>query len=74
MVDAVVRKWILLAARGVGFQDGWGREVRHRDTLFYAGDDLVALIDLVWMQGEFNTLTCFLTGKDFGKTSGRWSG
>ena len=57
VVEAVVRNLILLAELGSGEKDGWGREVRHCAGFFYAEYGLVALTDLVWMQGVFDTLT-----------------
>ena len=41
---------------GLGGQDGWGREVRHRAAFFYADYGLVASTYPVFMKGGFYTL------------------
>ena len=56
-MDAVVHCWILLMAVGAGGQDRRRREVIHRVTLFYVDEFLVASTELVYLQGEFDTLT-----------------
>ena len=52
-----VRHWISLVAGVAGEQDGWGKEFLYHVAFFYVSDGLVALIDLVSINGTFNTLT-----------------
>ena len=49
VVDAVVRHWVTLE---VGEAEMWGkrgREVRHKASLFYADDGMVASSDPHWL-------------------------
>ena len=40
----------------MGRQGRRGREGRHKNTLFYADNGMIALSDQGWMQGAFSTL------------------
>ena len=55
---------------GTGGKYGWGREVFHRATFFYADDGLIASTEPVWLQGELKTLTVFFDRVGLQKTSG----
>ena len=57
VVDAVVRHWILLVKGGARGQEEWGREVQHRVAFFYVDEFLIVSTELVWLLGEFDTLT-----------------
>ena len=61
-------------AGGTGGKDGWGREVQHCASFFYADDILVALTDLVWLQGVFDTLTGLLDRVGLQTNSGNMVG
>ena len=52
-LDALVRHWVSLLAVGSGCPDGWGREVLHCSTFFYADNALVVYTDPEWIQGTF---------------------
>ena len=56
VVDAVVRHWVTVMAKGAEDRGESGQEVRHQDALFYAENGMVASSDPHWIQGDFNNL------------------
>ena len=56
VVDVVVRHWFTLAVEEAETRGGQDREGRHRASLFYADDGMVASSDPRWLQWAFNTL------------------
>ena len=57
VVDAVVCHWVSIVAGGVGGFYGWGMEVIHHATFFYANNGMVVSIYPEGLQGAFRTLT-----------------
>ena len=56
VVDAVVQHWVEEMVEGAGGQGRRSQEGRHQNSHFYVDDGMMALSDLVWLQGEFITL------------------
>ena len=52
----VTRNWVGVMAVILDDQSGCGQEVSHQNSLFYADYGMVALSDLIWLQGAFSTL------------------
>ena len=50
VVDAVVCHWITIAVTEVETRGERGREGRHKATLFYVDDRMLALSDPPWLQ------------------------
>ena len=59
---------------GAEEQHGCGQEGRHKNSLFYADDCMVALSDPQWLEIDFSTLLGLFNRvglkKNFGKTVG----
>ena len=53
MVDVVVWHWLDVTVEGA---EDIGQEGRHQNSLFYADNGMVALLDLRCLQGAFSTL------------------
>ena len=54
----VVIHWTEVMVEEADKQSGNGQEGRYQNSLFYADDSMVTLLDLIWLQGEFSTLVC----------------
>ena len=62
VANSVVCHCISLVSVCTRGQYGWGMEVLHCTDFLYAGDGLVASMDPVWFQGEFDTMTRLFDG------------
>ena len=60
VVDAVVRHWLTVMAKGAEARGERGKEGRHKNSLFYADDSIVASLYPQWLQGAFSTLVGLL--------------
>ena len=56
VVDVVVRHWVTMALDEAEKRGDRGKEGRHKSSLFYADDDMVASSDPRWLQWAFNSL------------------
>ena len=56
VVDAVVRHWSTIAVTEAETRGEWGREGRHKASLFYADDGMLASSDPQWIQWAFSQL------------------
>ena len=56
VVDVVVMHWAMVMLEGAEDRGERGQAGRHKNTLFYADDGMVASLDPRWLQGEFSTL------------------
>ena len=56
VVDAVVRHWVVVMVEGAEERRECGQKGRHKNSLFYADDVIVALLDPQWMKCAFSTL------------------
>ena len=56
VLDVVVRHWVTGVILGAEKRGERGKKGRHRATLLYADDGMVASSEPRWLQGAFNTL------------------
>ena len=56
VVDAVVRHWVTISVTEAETRGERGREGRHKATLFYMNDGMLALSDPQWLQCAFKQL------------------
>ena len=71
VVDAVVRHWVEEIVESAG---GRGQEGRHQNSLFYAGDGMIASSDPGWLQGAFSTLVGLFDWVGLRKNTGKTVG
>ena len=55
VMDAVVRHWVAVMAKGADKRSGYVQEVRHKNSLFYEDDGMVASSYPRWLQGALST-------------------
>ena len=56
VVDVVVRQCVTVMVEGAEERGKHEQEGRHKNSLFYADDDMVASSDPRWLHGKFSTL------------------